>query len=679
MYKVAVAKMPWLQTSIDRPHFTSKAERNLIFKTNKTLVFQDLVQYNMGNNITPRLVLRPNKGQHIFDLLRNNYVIILPDSDDWDRARFYFADFSQDSGGQIIAECDLDDITTNVFEFNNFRVFAERVSNKYAYDSIGISSKIIVPENITLNKFHSTSDLLKISGCEALNNNPNRKYNDILWAYFIFRYNKDLDNLGVSTYKYTTSNGNFSKDLIDSQLMVLCAPLTPIYVVDYSGNRSIISIGSLLEYISINLNLSVGTLNDDFMRIIRQSGIPSSVNNVQFTLKQHLMGVKFSYRPPFNLNDMYLEFNNMASGPSIPDILLRYPDLGVDGVKLMYKTTTNRNHCFNVYKSYGEITWLIDLHKYLENNDGSITKLNGLETKELRLTTPNGQYIVIDLNTIRGLNLRVHAREEFLPDTSYTYYYVTEGTEGMGIFPEQEQYKFSYRNYTGLIDSTDYSVPYYIDAVDSFFASNRNYLNEHALDRASQSEILRRQQQGEIKQFITNSTFDLAKAGSNLGASSLVGEGGASPFALAGAINTGMNILNSGVNLGITQGLEKRKLNILQTQQVLKDNMKVNDLQYAPVQYQGASQGVFNFIIADRTPSLDLYELLPFQKAAIRNYFDQFGYAFNDFISFNTIFNTGGFYKLNLFYGNTSLSNMEFQRISKIFSDGVYFKDMEVL
>ena len=110
-YKIALTNVWWKRGGQDIRLFANTTEQQTYF-SNLGLYWNDLVNFNMNDNITTTITFKDKSGRDAETLLKCNYAIV------WNTIKstyryYYIVSISQDSANQVVVSLDLDDVQTN--------------------------------------------------------------------------------------------------------------------------------------------------------------------------------------------------------------------------------------------------------------------------------------------------------------------------------------------------------------------------------------------------------------------------------------------------------------------------------------------------------------------------------------------------------------------------------------
>lgn len=126
-YQISLVNVWWDNTTIDTRYFTSIQSQTEYFEQLAGGEYSPLANFEMRDNITMRITYRDESTKTPEELVASNYAIVrkvewneeTKEIDEILNYRYFYAKVYQDSGRQVIAELELDDIQTNYFKHKN--------------------------------------------------------------------------------------------------------------------------------------------------------------------------------------------------------------------------------------------------------------------------------------------------------------------------------------------------------------------------------------------------------------------------------------------------------------------------------------------------------------------------------------------------------------------------------
>ena len=226
-YKIALTNVWWKRGGQDIRLFANTTEQQTYF-SNLGLYWNDLVNFNMNDNITTTITFKDKSGRDAETLLKCNYAVV------WNTLkstyRYYFiVSIAQDSYNQVIVSLDLDDVNTNLVAnlAKNWSVFVERWTGlNYVYDG-----------NDTFYKFNDTrisympqgdAPLLKNIGTNEV---KIKQYNDTTLDNWLF------DNIDHWEYIFLVENNQLLAPKIDSNQWAREGILSNCYINELKGDK----------------------------------------------------------------------------------------------------------------------------------------------------------------------------------------------------------------------------------------------------------------------------------------------------------------------------------------------------------------------------------------------------------------------------------------------------------
>ena len=638
-YKIALTNVWWNRGGQDTRLFSSVAEQQTYF-ANKGLYYNDLVNFNIKDNITTTIVFRDKSGRGAEELLKCNYAVV------WNTIantyRYYFiVSIEQDSSNQVIASLDLDDVNTNIVpNINNIGLGLVKRWTGYNYikDNGNYTFKFN-PLNRALLPYTSdgdrpmlvnnTTSVVKIKHTynDAINNWLYQ--NVVCWKYIFLIDNQKLMVRSFSSASWDRENivSNCQTDALKGELLPYGAIACPVY----KDNAKRI-------YITYNINDV-----DYYLRLEPSSfyALYSTLYTIQGTEP------KYNYQGTYGIekkisNICPLRFYTCAID-SDGDLIIKGKVRNYNEIEIVDGDDISFDYCY-FYKVEGALgsniskamASLCIVSGYTQEN----STYEATATHSLRVSSPvanddNMALLNIDYSK---LNIRItnqsysynpikliNSNNQDTIDLLYTEVlkagvskiYLRAKSSNLITTPMQE-------DYTGLIASLDLTEPLLSNQWADYFASHKNYYMQTAL----------------------NQSLNLVKGAGHIAGSE------SSSQALTRFADTELNFLMSKMNTEFD-----------------KDN-----IQKSPDSLANANgDPYFYSAVADIRPRLDTYsvQLDLHNTKQIKDKFLKYGLPYNQYFKFSYVINRHELYdalSFDLDQVNANLSSKEFIRLKDYLS-----------
>lgn len=590
-YKIALTNVWWKRGGQDIRLFANTTEQQTYF-SNLGLYWNDLVNFNIKDNITTTIVFKDKSGRDAETLLKCNYAVV------WNTKantyRYYFiVSIEQDSSNQVLVSLDLDDVNTNLVPnlSKNWSVFVERWTGlNYVFDGNDIYYKFdddrisYLPQgDAPLLKNIGTNDVkIKQYNNSAIDNwlFENVK----AWKYLFLVENQKLvswayqDTSFVETIEAPCFNKIKSTDRYMNNL-----PYNAIAVPFYQTSKRI--------YIKYNVSGSDHYLLLDPIALAELVNIQGYVQGESPQYNNNPLGTYGIEEKLSNISPIYLpntyEIDNdgdLILTGLYNDIISNAPKVSTGGYSLYY--ITEQDSVNNLSKAtatrvieagYYQQGCTYDAEAYHNLPIAPLTQNNvkffDKEYSRLRLRIGSQTYdynplLLITSNTQTTIDLQY--TEVLKVGVSKIYL----RAKASGKYTSSQQY-----DYTGLIASLDLTEPLLTNQWADYLASHKNYYMQTTFNNCLG---------------IAQGTIGALGTGNNYKAT-------------LGVVNTGVNYIANIVN-----------------QEFDKDNM-----QQAPVSLSNANgDPYFSSAVDSIRPKLDSYYIATNQDAISSNW-ERYGILYN--------------------------------------------------
>lgn len=609
VFKIALTNVFWEYGGEDTRYFSTLEEQKAYFDNLIGGNLSPLFNFQINDSLSTVVYFKDTTGRNIIESLRCNYAIVIAYDEETNEEltrKYYFAKVYQDSNIQLRVELDLDDIQTNYISFrhlisdcvinrcsiNRWKKGVFSGGTRYYFNS-NVDSDLYVDENIQEpSKRLTYREELKF---KFNNQTVSDWYNNniIGWEYYFLNnrpYNFErLDNNNTQEFKprlmYQTlkeTNTQDDDNKLESPLIVMATPVYKNYSsTDTSYSNAIVIKNEIL----VSGSTKYFVLNKNGMKKFRDLNNNSS----------YFYSKKFSIKPPIDFLDMIIGSDNYIDENNNLIINTYGVEDGVgftstNGYFFNIGVNTNTTEKFNTgivcleedKDYYLPLTFSKDLlpkftkEEILESGGdyNYNPKLYSLRFKNLDVVIGNERfsYDILKLGLILNEPI-IGYTEAITPDITKAYarfminyddYVYTSGTS---------------RNFTGCVQSADYSMMFDNDKLSQMLAENKNYYLQQIYGIGS------------------NTFSGLFNAGMK-----------DKPIkAGAGLVSTGVDLINGVVNL---------TLNVDNMRNAPKDLKNVSGNVY----FQGKVQSLM--------PAIEIYDILPTDKKSINDYMKLYGFNY---------------------------------------------------
>ena len=637
-YKIALFNVWWSEDDLDTRHFDTTDEQASYFDALAQGKVSDLVNFDMGDNITTVIYYRDTSGRSIEDLCRCNYACVYKYGNNGEiiSRRYFFANPSQESGGQMRVELSLDDIQTNFIGNEtavkpcriiraNLDRFIEDSSDpsKVRFDC-SPSSKMFISEPLQgLAKRLTKRTALKANG---LSNSVIEWFdNNVVCWECLFVTNQTIKVLDARKNQNTQKNFYLGPTLIesfenygltaDSQeiselpcqvfFYPILKPGAEIVIQNESGATDEFSIRVSNDgyngFRELNNNNSLVyarklTLYNPLINFIDNSNFVniSSNENTGYTT--------------LTLQGIIADFDNknyVVTGTSHGDITVIKTISGTFDKGMFYMNDdiySDNDFYYTSNKQYEFLkTEIIGQAKNVMFNP----KLLGQQFFEMNCVV-GSQKFTYDAQKLGNNALYLKYTEPLTPDVTKGYLRVIPTSDDCIYLPDCGY------NYTGLVFSNDMSVMVDNDKLSEFLANNKNFLAQKMTEIATDG----------LKSFTNIASGDAV--GGISGISGMVSKG----------LNTAWTI----------------------------DNMR-----NAPRQLDKVNgSAYFNYVVTRMRPYIEEYDILDNEKEIVNDFMCQYGYLYNQDDNISNFTHTRKYYnyiEADVDVISSSISNEEKMRL----------------
>lgn len=460
--------------------FDSREAQKEYFKLNTLFANSVKCNFNTTTLLNTRIFYKYNETTDLEDLMFNNYAIVKDIKND--KYYFYFIiDCKQDSGNQLLLDLKLDVMQTflidlkftdgkiirahlNRFEKDgsNYKFKNNKYSDLFENESNDFAKRLIKRTKINVKIDSTENSILN----EFLKNNVEA------WQYiYLSPGTYDIYSSGGSSNSipgiyygendpYLTYNAKY--DSIDGEICVMCYP-----IMKKNSNKKI----------RINRGDNITPITPEWSTF----GIltfKSANNNTS-----NFYANKISIMPPFNYGEYVLNTDYYIDTNGDLVFNAYYPNNRFFNCKFYFSKPINgdidifhQSYCVILSKNFE--SHLCDNYSINDDISFSYNELKGLKNKKFnpKLLSSNykGLNLVCGSNTfeydIQKLNLKNLEFEYFeslSPDITRGYFRIKNVNDI--YIPDTS------KNFTGLVFSSDNSVPMVNDQLANMLANNKNY------------------------------------------------------------------------------------------------------------------------------------------------------------------------------------------------------------
>lgn len=478
-FKFVPVSVNWDDTYHNTMYFDNVESQLLYF--NIPTIFNDakeIVSFPKGSlfncNITYQYKDKNNGS--LQELLNDNYCILQEtNTDKIDYYYFFIKSVNYDSNNQVTMYLELDVIQTYMLSTNFSDCYIERChqdrfiknsSGTYSFNN-NTDSPLLNSEGVNLPKYLTSAEKLLIKYDTVENQDNNINASELLWAY-VYISNDGLEQVdAVQSFaqEYGTEFNNFK-----NPYTVLVAPI-PTYnqivyaryrtsVTDATEIRSEWNFNKMLEYLKTAFSSSSGVID----------------------LTPYILNVKLSPVPPFKLNEYRDNFFTKDAGygnygyecriiqkqATLSDVgeqltTLHSPLIPTHFLAFVYRQDTAD---YNIDIELDSVEFTRD---YIINADYRDIEPKALSEncQELKIRDYEGNSIVYDIQKLNNKDIKLKLIEPFTVDRAAGFLSLSD--------IENSIYKDSALGLLGLIYNNDSSIPYSIDQLATYMASNKNF------------------------------------------------------------------------------------------------------------------------------------------------------------------------------------------------------------
>ena len=639
-YKIALTNVWWNRGGQDTRLFQNINERETYF-SNKGLYFNDLVNFNINDNITTTIIFRDKSGRTPEEMLKCNYAIV------WNTItntyRYYFIlDIKQDSNNQVMVSLDLDDITTNLVpNINNIGACKVERWTGYNYQKVANIKRYQVPTAVIsyLNdgarpiQYNLASETMTIKqyGDDYVLNNWFRD-NVKGWKYLFLLDNQQVVAISEKNNDYVQfTEGRCYNRLVSNNIDSL--PYQSMAVPYYLTDKRI-----YIKYNKSGVDYYLKLTTESLTQLAKIQGYmgtqPTLYNNNP--LGTYGIEEKMSNLSPLNITTYSIVDGDLVINANYNDMIANLTMI-VSGFNSMYyltekanNNTTKANACNCIEAGYFQdgATYEVYANHHFQINgvpENGNAKILDKDFSTLRVRVANQHY---DYNPL-ALGIDANTRIDFLYTevlkVGISKIYLRVKTKDNCLYTAEQE-----SDYTGLIASLDLTEPMLTNQWADYLASHKNYYMQTAF----------------------NNTIGVIKGG--LATASSVMNSTNYYQAIAnfsmGTIKTFMDLADKVVN-----------------QEFDKDNMV-----QAPDGLSNANgDPYFNMAVADIRPRLDTYQVVGSTKNAILDNWARNGVLYSRIMNFDEVINKHESYEaLSVIIDKVgdNLSTKEFNRLREYMS-----------
>ena len=491
-YKIALTNVWWKRGGQDIRLFANTTEQQTYF-SNLGLYWNDLVNFNMNDNITTTITFKDKSGRDAETLLKCNYAIV------WNTIKstyryYYIVSISQDSANQVVVSLDLDDVQTNfigntdkytnvfVKKWTGANLVKDGFSITYMYN---YSKKSFASENDSPTLYNKESIESKIAYTsdgtlnEWLNNNIRA------WRYCFITENADIKGYSPYDIAHDPDNPSAYTKIVEDEFRGVLKNGTTMKMPYKAYSCPVYKSGSKKIYIRYNY----GGVNYD--SLLSDTSIDLLFNNTGNKANPkgtYCFEEKLSNIPPFSYikntdyvienGDLYI-IGNALSDSHAPIILENVNHDTITACYLCGYSLTSNCILTCVEQSTSKYSFIVDLPTNLlsgftdANND---TKLLDMDYTRFRLRIANQFY---DYNALALLSSEITTLSGYYTEilkAGTSRIYLRLNASGEYKTPNES-------DYTGLSASFDLTEPILSNNQwADYFASHKNYYMQTAFN-----------------------------------------------------------------------------------------------------------------------------------------------------------------------------------------------------
>lgn len=634
IYQIALINYQFDSDYENARRFDSRAQQVAYFEELAGGSWTSLANFNVGNLSNTNQVIDFEDSASIADLLSRDYAVIRGTNGEY---LYYFVTSSrQESGTRIALELELDVIQMYYIDIMFQQCIIQRAhlsrfidrGGIYQFDS-SLTSKLFSREEIqNVSKYLTKRTKLKLE-YDNLDDGENvfNKWLDdniLCWVYY---YLVPQGYHIVSTsYNDTVRETNINGKGIG--LTVLCHP---VYKSDLSYANK------------IKINSTSVTKGGDFA--ITEGGLKMFIT-MNEDLPNNIYQTKYSLIAPFerNLWNYSIDSNNnlvLTSGvgtmPSQHNITLAPIAFATPNIGFIIVDTQNGNSLDTSYESDKKMFFnKSEIVGVLKNKDLN-PKLLGADFFSIALSTNDGQRFEYDLQKV-GLNfMSIKYYEPLLYD-------ITRGYMRYQGYDNSVYKEVSAFNFTGLVYTSDNTLPFTVTQISAFLAENKNFF--------------------QIAQMQKDYSFVKSSLGMASGALAVVGGAiSANPVAIGGGV---LAMGNAGANMYGAEMEYKNKM------------LTIDNMRSAPDMVKNASgNAIFTNAISKLGLYVEEYSALDNELEMANDTMYLYGFTYNRLDNIKNCDNLRKYFNyvraLVSDLGGISMSSIVKDKIKLIFARGIRF------
>lgn len=483
-YKIALTNVWWNKGGQDIRLFANTTEQQTYF-SNLGLYWNDLVNFNMNDNITTTITFKDKSGRDAETLLKCNYAIV------WNTIKstyryYYIVSISQDSCNQVIVSLDLDDIQTNMIPNK------DKIKNIYVKQWTGFN---LFKDNTTYELMPDYETILNTGDTPV-------KFNQSTTEIFFNYTNKDSinewlnENVACWRYIFAVQNNQLKAPIInDTSLTDLIVNISAISDGEINSNLpyAIFCVPIYKATATKNIYLKYNYGGADRYGKLTNVALDSLFTSISdnYPIGTYCIQEKYSNICPYNMLTNTTNFRIDNDG----DLLI------TNSVDLSERYLIGQN--LNYYLGGNALNSSLGLAKSLANsmfisgsfqrsttiecevdNPIKMTNLSEAEAKQICTKLLDANYSTFRLRiTTQSYNYNPLALFKFTTNKLKLKY-----TEVLQVGISKIYLRFDYdigvnkyyteantKDYTGLIASLDFSLPLLTNQWADYLANNKNY------------------------------------------------------------------------------------------------------------------------------------------------------------------------------------------------------------
>ena len=493
LFQISVLNVPFDREYTNTLYFASRTEQEEYFNVSTRFDNAPYVNFSMKNFYRTTVIYKSREDYDCVSFMNKNYCIIKNNNENKQLKYLYYFidDIKFDSGNQIVLDLSIDIIQTYFIDmkFNDCIInrahldrFYKESENIYKFDFRKQSNLFIAEDTPSLPKYEETTIPVNIccdknstsSGISELDKFIENYVDGWLYVFLDADTKSTEVTLPLNTCKIVTSpvSGAIELFTIRYQLpyYIICAPIYKPDTVGYFGS-------------STELNL-------DNPKPVLLPSIFDYINKLD-NKSARVYDMKFSRKPPFiykkyTLNTDY-KFINYDDGTVICSLSSSSFHIG-NSVIDVTEQSLEPNFAYIAYNDY---MW----HNY--ENSFELSRIKDTNFDDVRLDPKTFSEECTEINFSDGVNqystgfskiIGVNFDYTKLPilpllyyeiiDVGVTRYYLSIKQGDGTIFPTD-------KNFTGLVGSNDFSIPYSVDRLNEYLANNKNYYIQNATNAAT--------------------------------------------------------------------------------------------------------------------------------------------------------------------------------------------------